>query len=271
MKKLFNAYRFLNILSIDVAGGAVICALFFAKIFSVFILPYGLISLGLTVWVIYTADHLVDARRAQQPAATERHRFHQQHFKLLIVLLVVVVIVDCTQLFFIRKIVFIQGLGLATAIVIYFLLQRYLKFLKEVIGSLLYCCGVLLIPLSLKNESLNYGQLVLIVQFAITALINLLLFSWFDKSQDEQDRHSSFATTLGVGTTKIFLTILFSVQTILTFVQFVDGELRPVLVLVLMNTLLLLIFIKREYFEADDRYRLLGDAVFFVPMIYVFI
>lgn len=250
-------------------GGAVICALFFAKILGVSILPYGLISLGLTVWIIYTTDHLIDARRAKQPAATERHRFHQQHFKSLLALLIVFTIVDGTQLFYIRKVVFIQGLGLAAAIVIYFLLQRSLKFLKEVIGSLLYTGGVLLIPLSLKSESLSYGQLVLIIQFAITALINLLLFSWFDKSQDEQDQHSSFATTMGVDTTKIFLTVLFFIQAILTSIQFASGHMTPAMILVLMNTLLLLIYMKRKYFEVDSRYRFLGDAVFFVPLIYV--
>ena len=189
MGKLFRAYRFINILSLDVAAGAVICALFFAKIFDVVILPYGIISLGLTVWTIYTADHLIDARKVKQPASTERHRFHQRYFKTLFGLLVIAAIIDASQLFFIRKTVFVVGLALAFIIVIYFLLQRNLRFLKELIGALLYTGGVLLIPWSVKNTSYDSAQLILITQFVITALINLLLFSWFDKSQDERDHH----------------------------------------------------------------------------------
>lgn len=251
------------------AAGAVICALFFAKIVSVSILPYGLISLGLTVWIIYTTDHLIDARKIQQPAATERHRFHQQHFKILLTLLIGSVMIDCTQLFFIRKIVFVQGLGLASIIAIYFLLQRYLRFLKEVIGALLYSGGVLLIPLSLKNGDLNSAQLFLIAQFVITALINLLLFSWFDKTQDEIDRHSSFATTMGDSSTQMVLKILFLIQAILFLVQFVIFDLKFAIILVLMNALLFLVFIRKNYFKEEDRYRFLGDAVFLLPLIYV--
>jgi len=269
MDKLFRAYRLLNILSIDVAAGAVACALFFAKVFNVIILPYGMISLCLTVWIIYTADHLIDAREIKQTASTERHRFHQHHFKTLFVLLVIASVIDATQLFFIRKTVFFEGLGLAFFIAIYFLLQRYLKFLKEMIGALLYTGGVLLIPLSVKNANLNSVQLILVVQFVITALINLLLFSWFDKNRDEQDRHSSFATTMGRDATKNFLMALFFFQAVLAFVQFARRDTGPTEIMILMNVLLLVIFIKRKYFEAEDRYRLLGDAIFFVPLIYV--
>jgi hypothetical protein len=244
--------------------------MFFAGIFDVVILPYGMISLGLTVWIIYTADHLLDARKIKHPASTERHRFHQRYFKKLFVLLVVAFVLDVTQLFFIRATVFVEGLGLAFLIALYFLLQRHLKFLKELTGALLYTGGVLLIPLSVKNTSLNSTQVILITQFIITALINLLLFSWFGRSQDEQDNHSSFATTMGWDATKNFLMLLFFLQGGLTFIQLMSENAMAVVVLVLMNALLLLIFIFRKYFQESDRYRLLGDAVFFVPLIYVF-
>src|SRR5882724_140090 len=138
MKKLFQAYRLLNILSIDVTAGAVISASFFACIFDVTVLPYGLISLGLTVWIIYTTDHLIDARKVKQLASTERHRFHQQHFKLLLSLLIIAVAADAVQLIFIRKVVLIEGLVLASIVGVYFALQRYLRFLKEIFGALLY-------------------------------------------------------------------------------------------------------------------------------------
>jgi len=62
----------------------VICASFFARLLDVAILPQGLISLGLTVWIIYTADHLLDAKKFKNKMRlTERHRFHQRHFKVI--------------------------------------------------------------------------------------------------------------------------------------------------------------------------------------------
>ncbi len=86
------------------------------------------------------------------------------------------VLLDVTQIYFIRSIVFYAGLWLSFLVGIYFLVQRRLGFLKELLGTFLYTGGVLLIPLSIK-EHLNLAVIFLIVQFAITALINLLLFS----------------------------------------------------------------------------------------------
>lgn len=269
MNNLIRAYRLLNILSIDVAVGAVIGAMFFAKIFTVSVLLPGLISLGLTVWIIYTADHLLDARKLRQTASSERHRFHQKYFKLLLTALIIGVMIDVIQLFYIRKIVFMQGLGLAGIILIYLLAQRSLKFLKEVTGAILYAGGVLLIPWSVKTSEATGLQLILITHFALTALINLLLFSWFDKMQDEQDRHSSFATVMGEEITKKSLVLLFFVQALLFSTVLFTAQGRAAIVLMLMNVLLLLIFVRRKYFEINDRYRLLGDAVFLLPIIFI--
>lgn len=272
MEKLIRAYRLLNILSIDVAVGAVVCALFFAKIFDVSIIPFGLISLGLTVWIIYTADHLLDAYKIQRPASTERHRFHQQHFKKLIVFLIVALVIDAIQLAFIRKVVLLEGLALAIIVIVYFLAHRYLKFFKEVIGAVLYSGGVLLIPWSVNNGIASTSQILLIAQFAMTALINLFLFSWFGLHQDEKDNHSSYATVMGYSATKYSIAILFFVQFFTSVIQFELGVyVLPAIILLLMNLLLLIIFLQKNFFEVEDRYRLLGDAVFLLPIIYLFI
>src|SRR5260221_9904362 len=124
MKKILATYRIINILSLDVAAGAVVSASFFARIFNVTILPQGLISLGLTVWIIYTADHLLDAKKLKQAASTERHRFHQQHFNILSVAMLLAMLVDFTQIYFIRNVVFRAGLWLSFIVAIYFLVQH---------------------------------------------------------------------------------------------------------------------------------------------------
>jgi len=107
MNSLVRAYRLLNILSLDIVAGAIICAIFFARVFNVIILPYGLVSLGLTVWVIYTADHLLDASKLRTAASTSRHRFHQKHFGALLVAALLAAVVDGLQLFYIRRSVFV--------------------------------------------------------------------------------------------------------------------------------------------------------------------
>ena len=113
MKLLFQFYKALNLLSLDVAVGAMISALFFARILTVSIFPADIVCLGLTVWMIYTVDHLFDARRIKGTASTERHRFHQDHFGVLLPLLALAAAGDLGLAFFIRTSVFQWGIYLA--------------------------------------------------------------------------------------------------------------------------------------------------------------
>ncbi|HEX8061295.1 MAG TPA: hypothetical protein VF473_10190, partial [Cyclobacteriaceae bacterium] len=61
-------YRTFNLLSLDVALGAVISAAFLGRILNVHILPQGYVLLGIIVWLIYTADHLLDAWSMREAA-----------------------------------------------------------------------------------------------------------------------------------------------------------------------------------------------------------
>ena len=273
MEKLFQFYRLLNLLSLDIAAGAVVGALFFAKIFNVHMLPYGQASLGLTVWVIYTTDHLLDARNLKRLASTERHRFHQRNFNALTIALVLAIIIDVILIFFIWKPLFMGGLVLSAIVASYFFIQRYLQLTKEFFGALLYSGGVLLAPLSLTLQVLTAPYLVLIIQFFFIALINLLLFSCFDREADQQDGHRSFANAAGeealIKTIILLVSavISISVYLILRHPEFKD----PTLILFLMTIVLVSILVFRKQFTEGDRYRLLGDAVFFLPLFYLLI
>lgn len=261
----------LNILSLDVAFGAVVSSLFFAIALDVHLRINSLVALGLTVWMIYTVDHLLDARKLKREASTERHRFHQNHFKTLVFMLTLAGLVVISQLFFIRTPVLIGGLVLSWVIVIYFLTLKKLKYLKELAGAILYTGGVLVAPLSLYHDSLTTPQAILICQFLITALINLLIFSWFDMEKDIQDRRESFATYYGVDFTYktfMFLVLLNTVVGIYVVLQN-DEYLWMEVCLLVMNSVLAALVFEKKYFDMYDRYRVLGDAIFFIPLVYI--
>jgi 4-hydroxybenzoate polyprenyltransferase len=271
MKKIGQLYQRFNLLSFDVAGGAIASALYFARILHVQVRPFGVICLGLTVWIIYTADHLFDVWSIKTPASTTRHKFHQQHFGLLLALLVLATGVDLVVAFLIRATVFRWGIALTAVVGIYFLIQAKLKFLKELAGAILYSAGILLPSLPVAEAPVPRVVFLLILIFAVTALINLILFSWFDAPRDMQDKRSSLITALGVETGKRVLWILFLLQAIgLAYLfLFADGWERTV-VLLLMNLILFFVFIRHHFFSVHDRYRYAGDAVFFLPLIYLF-
>jgi hypothetical protein len=270
MQALHRFYHYINILSLDIAAGAVASALFFAKIFEVQIKPYGLIALALTVWIIYTIDHLRDAKNIKHSASTERHRFHQQYFHALIFCLGLAVLVDAVTIFFIRRQVLEWGLILWVAVVVYLMFQQFLRFLKEFFIATLYTSGVLLLSVTVTSTELHLDHILLIIQFGMIAWSNLVLFSWFDHVFDQQDKQNSFVTMMGNRTTLLFLYGLFVFSFLIATVQFIAFTISlPVGVLCIMNMVLLLIFIFRRSLSKDDAYRLIGDAVFLIPVFYL--
>ena len=270
MKKLGKLYQLVNVLSLDVVAGAIVSALFFARIFAVQILSWGVGALGLTVWIIYTTDHLVDARSVHTPASSKRHRFHQNHFALLAGGLLVAMVIDGVMISFIRKPVLYYGLVLAVAVVVYLLCQRSLKYVKEFCGAILYSVGVLLPAWSLSTTSISLSQGLLIAEFCITVFCNLLLFSLFDHHHDLRDHHHSFVTLMGDSSTRFLLSALFMLNGVLMLLQFfwLANTQSILLVILFMNLMLLIIFVFHKRFEVDDRYRLVGDAVFLVPLFF---
>jgi hypothetical protein len=270
MRSLLQFYQYVNTLSLDIAAGAVLSALFFAEILNVQIKPHGLIALALTVWIIYTIDHLRDAKKIKHSASTERHRFHQRFFYALIFILVLTILIDAITIFFIRRQVFEWGLILWVGVVLYLIVQQFLRFLKEFFIASLYTCGVLLLSITVTSIDLSITHVLLIIQFGLIAWTNLVLFSWFDHVFDQQDEQNSFVTIMGKRTTVFFLWGLFGVSFIIAMVQLVKFTIAaPVITLCMMNVILLLIFIFRSSLARNDLYRLIGDAVFLVPGLFL--
>jgi 4-hydroxybenzoate polyprenyltransferase len=267
---IFRLYRYVNLLSLDIVAGAIICALFFAQVFSVEVLPVGVLLLAVVVWIIYTADHLLDAHRLKSEASTNRHIFHQQFFKPLLLVWILFVCVGVVLLFFIRIQVFKSGVIIFVLVLLYLLTNRYLRFLKEFIGAWLYTMGVLTLSLSMAIEELQKQHVMLIFQFFLTAFFNLILFSWFDRESDRKDQHTSFVLHFGERATRYFLISLMCIQALLVFIQVSwSGLFWEATVIASMQAFLFLLMLMHKCFSKADLFRLIGDAVFFIPLIYL--
>lgn len=271
--KLDRFYRLINILSIDVALGSVCCALWFAKLFEVSLRPQALVVLGLTVWIIYTADHLLDARRTKGIASTERHRFHQQNFSFLLITVILVTGIDFILIFFIRPVVLQWGLVLSGIMIVYFFIQRYLKYMKEITIAIVFSCGVLLPSVAVTQKTMDVSLALIVAQFMLTALVNLLLFSWFDRHRDYQDGRESFVTLAGERGSKKFMEAVFLLNVVLLIgsVFYLPFMIGKVAILFFMNAVLIFMFVRPAYFQAHERFRLIGDAIFLMPIIYLFL
>lgn len=272
MRHAVKFYRLVNILSLDVAIGATVSSFFLSRVFEVSVHVPTLLCLGLTVWIIYTADHLIDAKLIKEPASTLRHQFHQHNFKAVIYFLSMACFVVIGLLFFVQATIITWGLYLSVLVTIYLAVQRKLGLFKEVIGALLYSMGVM-IPV-IAQSSHSFGSLLSIpaILFFNTALINLILFSWFDVEKDLADKQPSIATILGNSTTGVLLSALCFSQFGLLLYAFSMGSYNSyLLVFALMLAILFSLFIKSDWFAIADKYRIMGDAVFLIPLLHLFL
>ncbi len=270
MSFLLKKYRLVNILSIDIVAGAVISALFFSKLLLVQVKIYGLVALALTVWIIYTIDHLRDARRIRHPASTLRHRFHQENYRTLLFVLYAAIVIDAATILFIRRQVFEWGLVLSAIVLFYLMIHRSLRFLKELFIASLYTAGILLLSITTTPVQTGMMHYLLILQFGSIAWANLVLFSWFDHAFDQQDDQNSFVTILGRRTTEILLIALFTLNFILAIIQLnLTAPIMAVFTLIAMNSVLLSIFLFRKVLESDELYRPIGDAIFMLPVFFL--
>lgn len=267
MKAVERLYKVFNLLNLDVVLGAVVSALYFAKLFDTKVNVFGIITLGLTVWLIYTADRLLDVKRMTTIPTTERHKFHQKNYSTLLVILVIVTLLVAIAIPLLNERVMIGGLSLAAVIGFYLLLQKYLP-LKEFVVAGLYTFGVLLPSWRLQTELISIDHILLVVQFFIVALANVLIFSWFEFEADTRDGHTSLATRWGKSLcTKLI--IILSIVNICIFVwMLMYSEYKvPTFIFLLMTGILMGILFFHSHFSKYSRYRLLGDAVFFLSIL----
>lgn len=259
-------YHIINLLSIDVALGAVISAAFFGRILHVEILPQGYILLGIIVWLIYTADHLLDAWSMKETAISERHRFHQKNFILLASVFVGTGFVAIALMFMIRIQLITAGIVFGTFVVTYLLINRWMKYFKELTGSILYTGGVLLPAWSLHGQPLSQIQYLVIGVFLLIVLTNMLIFARFSMEEDQLNHQKSLATILGTR----FMNALIRTIVVACFIVMILAATKEIsselIVLFIMELALVLVF-ELKYFRSNDRYRAYGDAVFLLPAV----
>lgn len=268
MREVIKLYRVFNGLSLDVAAGAVICSLLFAKCFEVVPSIPSLISLGLTVWIIYTADRLLDIREVVGEAASERHRFHQRNQKKLVVWLFMIMVIDLVLIFFMPAATIKSGTMLSIVVAIYLLFRKLLHISKELLVATLYTAGVLL-PVWPSN-AIGADDFLLILLLFFTALLNLIVFSSFERIRDMKENQPSVATVMDEKSIRYILTGLFIIAFSICFhLVFQPAHYFIVVIFFSMISILLLIILFKGFFLRNEYYRMAGDAVFLLPLIYL--
>lgn len=270
-------YKQLQILSIDVAFGAAAGAFLVCKVLAIQLPSIIYFSLTMAVWLIYTIDHLMDAAKMQQKAITPRHVFHQKYYKeLLCIWLVLFVVTGFLSLAYLPIQTIKFGMIATILVVVHLVLVNMLGtkisilVQKELGVAIIYSVGVVVGPLSMMNTMPKYLWWVM-GQLFLYAFINLLEFSYFERDVDKKQDQTSIARSLGTQQLEIIIYIMLAVGALVNFycLAYFTSMVVIQLVLSTMYGVLTLVFIKKQIFAANERYRTWGDGVFLFPVVLV--
>lgn len=267
-----------HLLSLDVVLGAMLTSVMFWR------LPDGsgpiemsaVILLGISTWIVYILDRLLDLK-IYPGSLTERHQFHADHQYNLSVLLVVLCIIGVVFCFLIPVRVLVFGVSLTAGLVIYFyLLNKVFKssrvlWMKEPVTAITYTLAVAGIAF-VHQSSVNLSGWILATFLLLIASQNLLLFSYFEKLGDPSSENT--VSYFGQLTSKRiirFIAVLILFVSIFFFWGGWSYVNKVALVLSVMSLTLSLLPVFESFFMKNERYRWVGDAVFFFPAILFFV
>lgn len=255
-------------MSLDVAFGAAMLSGSLNYYFNHYWSWIFSISLGLAVWIIYTFDHVLDANKHERDPIIERHKFHKEHTKRLLFLQVIAIIIGIVCVINLPQTTIIYGLTLLVFVMGYFVIVFFFKsfYLKEVTVAIVYTCGIFLGPISVYELPIGFEVINFFVQILFLALINLIIFSWVEYDLDHHDGHMSIAIKFGKNRTKKLIGFLISFLLAWQLISFLwlDFELIQFLFALMTITLSVIYFVPNAL-SKNDRYRWLGDIIFFIP------
>ncbi|TAE51112.1 MAG: hypothetical protein EAZ89_10690 [Bacteroidetes bacterium] len=234
------------------------------------------LALPFSVWIIYTADHLLDARRLGPSAHTARHDFHYRYMRPLSIACGLA-IAFCLWLLTRMPIGMIYfGLIMAGLTLLHLLLvaivgSKARHWLQKELGvGFIYSAGVWGCPPWLFPEAYTGATWGLFAQFFILAMINLLFFSLYERETDESDGHTSFVRAIGEQATRRVIAALGIAGALTGIGVLIWGNEKALIAegfYLLMLGVLLWISFDPKRFAPRERYRIWGDAVFIFPVL----
>jgi len=273
--KAFPFLRLLNTLSFDIVIGAVFSAILVIKLLNVVPGWAYWIVLPISVWIIYTLDHIIDALRLKKQANTYRHIFHFQYLKTILSILAAFSALNLVFIiFWLENKIIYFGLVLSLVTSLYLILIHFSgkknSFLpKEIFVTFIYTVGIWGGPIAMTNLNISTGQLILMIIFFLLVLADVLLLSFFEVGSDQKDNHPTIAVKFGQAvTTKIIFTLIFVVYILSIFIIFSDELFlhRSIAKLYLFMGLIQIIIIGiPQFFEKNKLYRYIIEIVFWIP------
>jgi predicted nucleic acid binding AN1-type Zn finger protein len=273
---LIKFLTILHLLSFDVVLGAVVCNIMFWKLnkippehsFAVVVI------LGLSVWIIYVLDRLLDNRKSDFNLS-ERHLFHRENTKILWYFIVLLVIICSILVFYLPFNIIIFGIVISLLTGIYLLIiskissNNNFQHYKEPITTFVYVSAVFGTTI-LHNP--QFSSLLIGFIFLLIVFQNLLLFSLSEFKKNTN--FYNLAEHFGIKKSNLIIVVITCIITILGvyLINYSSSnyENKVVFMEINMSFILLTIHLFDNFFLTNDRYRWVGDGIFLLPLLIIF-
>lgn len=196
-----------NLLSLDAPAVAVLWQALFMRCFRVRFDALAAILLPLTVWLIYSADRLFDARAHSR--ALPRHEFHGRHWRAIIIAWIAAfAAAGWMAVWRLPGDLFERGLGLLIATAVYFALVHLaprLRWPKECAVAILFAAGV---SLAAWRAVRSPADILTIAVFCCLCWINCAAIEQWERPLLSCDRLTAWpvrAAAIAVGLTALLL------------------------------------------------------------------
>jgi len=277
LKKSFAGYllQLFQATSLDVVIGAVAGGVFAVNILAVKPNFWWWPVLVMSVWVVYTSDHLIDGFQQKRAATIFRHRLHYRfrYFFMaaiaifsLLTLILVIVFLD------IRLLLWGIAVGFGALIYLGFIIlgrKKGFYFQKEFFISLFYVIGIWLAPLLWYGRALPFTAILTMAIFVLLVWAEGLLTALYEREPDRGGQMQSFCTFYGQQTTQRLILILLILSMLFSLgLLFSVPSLRmEFLILIIMTISLMAIHFFPSFFQKNERYRTLGELTFWFPFL----
>ncbi len=280
-KSIMLFFRSAQLLSLDVVLGAMATGAYAAKLLDVSPNYWWWPALALSVWVVYTSDHLIDSFSRKNNALIHRHKLHYRYRHIFIFAVTFSSVVALNLVWFLLdKKILTGGLIIGIGAIVYLVLvgegnKKNFYFQKEFFISLFYTAGIWLAPLVWNPKPLSPSIYGIIFVFIILVWIEGLIVAVYEYEMDKSDRHISFATKYGIHKSRAFIKLLFGVLlvfiSILLFNTNSTTEFLAVIMEFVMAIALFLIYLFHMYLYRHELYKTFGEMIFWLPGILWFI
>ncbi len=270
-------YRGLRLFSLDIVAGVIAGSFFAAHIFGTH-LPWAYLAvIGMTVWLIYLADHVIDGVKKHGESGYAAHRLFYRYRSPVILLILVVGIFDFRLALYRLPPAVIQ-LGLITggATFVYFMFTLIsdridtVLFIKELWISAIYTVAVWGGPVIYAGNDAAPWQIMIMVSYGLLVMSNVLSYSYFEYDIDVADREHTFAVDFGRRSTRIVIYILIFASMVLWLgTELFTGEAGAAEMTVLggMTAGMLALITFHSHFSRPDYYGSYADALFLLPFL----